>query len=199
VTKGEQTREAVLREALGQSSHIGLRGISIGGLADSMSMSKSGLFAHFRSKEQLQIDILDFAGQWFGRRVLLPALQVERGEPRLRKLVERWLGWGGFADYALPGGCIFVTAAREFDDEPDGPVRDRVVAQQQEWLDSLSRVVQGGVTEGHFRPDTDPVAVAHDVYAVMLGCHLDTRLLRDPAANERACASIDRLIAGIST
>lgn len=194
MTKGEQTRETALREALAQSSHVGLQGITIGGLADSLSMSKSGLFAHFRSKEQLQIDVLDLAGDLFIARVFTPALEAPRGEPRLRAILEHWLGWDGYADYALPGGCIFVTAAREFDDEPDGPVRDRIVRQQQEWLETLARVVRGGVTEEQFREDTDPEQVAHDLNALMLGYHFAARLMRDERAADRARASFERLL-----
>ncbi|WP_237565600.1 TetR/AcrR family transcriptional regulator [Ornithinimicrobium cavernae] len=193
-TKGEQTREAVLREALAQASHVGLQGITIGGLAEALEMSKSGLYAHFRSKEQLQVDVLDFAGRVFIGRVLTPSLEQPRGEPRLRFLVELWLGWDGYADYALPGGCIFVTAAREFDDEPDGPVRDRVVSQQTGWLASLARVVAGGVTEGHFRADVDPAQVAHDINGMMLGYHFAARLLRDRAAANRTRTAFERLL-----
>src|SRR6478672_7074211 len=103
VSKGDETREAVLAEALAQSSQLGLRGITIGGLAESMGMSKSGLFAHFGSKEGLQSAVVDYASDWFVRLVLAPALKEPRGEPRVRALFERWLGWDGFSDYALPG------------------------------------------------------------------------------------------------
>lgn len=194
VSKGEQTRHAALREALAQSSHVGLRGMTIGGLADSLGMSKSGLFAHFHSKEQLQIDVLDHAGQVFIERVFHPALEAPRGEARLRVIVERWIGWAGYADYALPGGCIFATAAREFDDEPDGPVRDRIVRQQQEWAEVLARVVRGGITEGQFRDDTDPDQVAHDVNALVLGYHWAARLMRDERAEAFARTSFERLL-----
>jgi len=199
VSKGEQTRELALREALAQSSHVGLQGITIGGLADSLGMSKSGLFAHFRSKEQLQLDVLDFAGRMFIRRVFTPALEVPSGEPRLRFIVEHWLGWAGFADYALPGGCVFVTAAREFDDEPDGPVRDLLVTQQQEWLDTLAQVVRGGVREGHFRDDTDADQTAYDILALVLGYHFAVRLLRDEQADARTRHAFERLLDDLRT
>lgn len=193
-TKGDETRNTALREALAQSSHIGLRSITIGGLADSLGMSKSGVYAHFRSKEQLQIAVLDLAAEVFTQVVLAPALAEPRGEPRLRALVERWLGWDGYADYALPGGCIFVTVAREYDDEPASPVRDRIVRQQVDWLTSLGQIVQGGIREGHFRAGLDTTAVAHDLYALMLGYHFAARLLRDPEAAARALASFERLL-----
>jgi AcrR family transcriptional regulator len=194
VSKGESTREAVLAEALAQSSRIGLRGITIGGLADSMGMSKSGLFAHFRSKEGLQAAVLDHAADSFARLVIHPALKAPRGEPRVRVLFERWLGWDGFGDFALPGGCIFVTVTTEFDDEPDGPVRDRIVRIQRDFLDTIETIVRTGVTEGHFHVDTDPAQVAHELYGVMLGHHFAARLMRDPAAAARANTAFEHLL-----
>lgn len=199
MAKGERTREAILREALAQSSHIGLQGLTIGVLADRMGMSKSGAFAHFRSKEQLQFDVLTFAGEHFRRLVFLPALACERGLPRLTTLFDRWLGWDGYADYALPGGCVFVTAAREFDDEPDGPVRDLLVEQQRQWLTAIATVVRGGIAEGHLRQDTDPELFANDLFSVMLGYHFSARLLRDPQATARARRGYHRLMTEIRT
>ena len=192
--KGDETREAVLREALAQSSHLGLRGITIGGLADSMGMSKSGLFAHFRSKEALQSAVMDYAGDWFARLVLGPALEAPRGEPRLRALFDRWLGWDGFSDYALPGGCIFVGVTTEFDDEPDGPVRDKVVALQRQWLDSIARIHAGAVAEGHFGDAVSPEQFAHELYSIMLGYHFAARLLRDRGAADRARTAFEALL-----
>ncbi|WP_029136531.1 TetR/AcrR family transcriptional regulator [Nakamurella lactea] len=194
MSKGEQTREAILREALAQSSHVGLQGITVGMLAEKLNMSKSGLFAHFRSKEQLQTDVLLFAAEHFRRVVLLPALRQPRGLPRLTRLFETWSGWDGYADFALPGGCIFVTVAREYDDEPDGPIRDLIVRQQRDWLDSIAIVVRGAISEGHFAPTTDPERFAHDLLAVMLGYHFAARLLRDPQATDRARCSFQRLV-----
>ena len=192
--KGTETREAVLAEALAQSSQLGLRGITIGSLADSMGMSKSGLFAHFGSKEGLQTAVLDFAADHFTRLVVQPALKEPRGEPRLRALFERWLGWGGYADYALPGGCIFVAVASEFDDAPDGPVRTKVVQTERDLLDTIETIVRSGVTEGQFREDTDAAAFAQDMLGIVLGYNFSARLLRDDAANRRAHAAFDRLL-----
>ncbi|WP_404384385.1 TetR/AcrR family transcriptional regulator [Knoellia locipacati] len=195
MSKGMQTRDTALREALAQSSHVGLKGITIGTLADSLSMSKSGLFAHFRSKEQLQVDVLDYAAELFTMCVVQPALKEPRGLERLRTLVELWLGWDGYADYAMPGGCVFISAAMEYDDEPDGPVRDRLVAQQEQWFDSMERVIRGAVREGQLREDLDVLQFAHELNGLMLGHHFAARLLRDPAARDRAYAALDRLIA----
>jgi len=194
MSKGEETREAVLSEALAQSSQVGLRGITIGGLAESTGMSKSGLFAHFGSKEGLQSAVMDYAADWFTRLVIRPALKEPRGEPRLRTLFERWLDWGGFSDYALPGGCIFVAVASEFDDAPDGPVRSKVVQVEKDLLDTIETIVRGGIGEGQFREDTDASSFAHDMLAVVLGYNFSARLLRDDAAGARAHAAFDRLL-----
>ncbi len=184
----------MLREALAQSSQVGLRGITIGGLADAMDMSKSGLFAHFGSKEGLQSAVMDYAAEAFTQLVVRPALKAPRGEPRIRTLFDRWLGWGGYADYALPGGCIFVAVASEFDDAPEGPVRTKVVQLERDLLDTIETTVRGGMTEGQFRESTDPAAFAHDLLAIVLGYHFSARLLRDPAATSRAQAAFDRLL-----
>lgn len=190
-----ETRETALREALAQSSHVGLKGITIGTLADSLGMSKSGLFAHFKSKEQLQVGVLDHAAQLFTMSVVQPALKEPRGIERLTTLFELWLGWDGYADYAMPGGCVFISAAMEYDDEPDGPVRDRLVGQQEEWFDSMETIIRGGIREGQFRDDLDTLQFAHDLNGLMLGHHFAARLLRDGAARDRARIAFDRLIA----
>ncbi|SDP30593.1 DNA-binding transcriptional regulator, AcrR family [Pedococcus dokdonensis] len=194
MSKGDDTRDSVLRVALAQSSRVGLRGITIGSLADALEMSKSGLFAHFGSKEGLQAAVMDYAAESFTQLVIRPALRAPRGEPRLRLLFERWLGWGGYADYALPGGCIFVSVASEFDDEPDGPVRAKVVQTERDLLDTIETIVRGGVTEGQFDEAADAAAFAHDMLAIVLGYNFSARLLRDPAAAGRAHDAFDRLI-----
>ena len=194
MSKGVETREAVLREALAQSSQVGLRGITIGGLADSMGMSKSGLFAHFGSKEGLQSAVMDYAADHFTQLVIRPALKEPRGEPRLRRLFERWLGWGGYADYALPGGCIFISVASEFDDAPDTPVRAKVVQTERDLLDTIETIVRGGIADGQFREDADPAAFAHDLLAIVLGYNFSARLMRDDAAVTRAQDAFERLL-----
>lgn len=125
--KGDDTNRQILAGGVCEASRIGLTQLTIGGLATALDMSKSGLYAHFGSKEKLQLDILDFTADHFTRAVILPALQQPAGQPRLRTLIERWMGWsGGKTEYALPGGCLFAAAASELDDSPDGPVRDRL-------------------------------------------------------------------------
>src|SRR5262245_59000560 len=123
--KGQATREAILDHAIDLARRVGVEGLTIGRLAADLELSKSGLFAHFRSKEALQVQVLDWAAERFVATVLRPALAVETGEARIRALFERWLDWE-----RRPGGCIFVQAAADLDDR-DGPARDRLVQLQQ--------------------------------------------------------------------
>lgn len=189
--KGEATRGTVLGHALALASEIGLEGVSIGALAERAGMSKSGLFAHFQSKEALQLAILDTAVAAFVDRVVSPALREPRGEPRLRALLERWLAWSN-ADI-MPGGCIFVASIAELDDRP-GVVRDRLAACQRDWLDTLTTAIRIAVDEGHFRKDLDSKQLAHELLTTAYGHHLIARLLRDPAAEKRTRRAIDRMI-----
>jgi AcrR family transcriptional regulator len=189
--KGEDTRTAILNRGVRLATQVGLEGLTIGRLATELHLSKSGLFAHFRSKEALQIQVLDAAAERFVDEVVKPAVREPRGEPRLRALFDRWLEWT--KTNSGPGGCLFVAAAAELDDRP-GPVRDRLVALQKGWLEMIAIVFRTGVTEGVFRPDLDPDDFAHDLYSVMLGYHHASRLLRDPRAGERAHAAFGRLL-----
>jgi AcrR family transcriptional regulator len=193
MSKGEQTRQAILERAAGLASQIGLEGLTIGRLADELDLSKSGLFAHFRSKEALQVDTLRFAADLFVNRVIRPALKAPRGEARVRALFERWLGWAKASP--LPGGCLFVASASELDDR-EGPARDEVVRQQRDWLELIANLARTAVREGDFRPDTDVEQLAHDLNGVMLAYHHAARLLRDPAAEARAGRAFEALLRG---
>jgi AcrR family transcriptional regulator len=181
--KGEQTRQAILERAVQVASRDGLAGLTIGGLADDLHLSKSGLFAHFQSKEALQVQTIRFTVNLFVDQVVRPALKAPRGEPRLRAVFERWLEWAR-ADPSR-GGCLFVAAAAELDDR-EGPARDELVRQQTDWLDLIANVARTGIAEGHFVAATDPGQVAYDVLGVMLAYHHARRLLRDPLAEPRA-------------
>jgi AcrR family transcriptional regulator len=191
VTKGEATRQAILQHAAGLASQIGLEGITIGRLAEDLRLSKSGLFAHFQSKEALQLATIEHASALFVELVVRPALAAPRGEPRLRTAFEHWLGWPKRS--GLPGGCFFVSAAFELDDRP-GPVRDRLVQLQKDWLETLATMARTAVSEGHFRPDLEPEQFAHDLYSIMLGCLHAGRLLRDPDAGQRTRRAFDALV-----
>jgi AcrR family transcriptional regulator len=189
--KGELTRQTILEHAMGLASKIGLEGLTIGRLADDLELSKSGLFAHFQAKEALQLQVLDCAASRFIDTVVRPALAAPRGEPRLRGMFERWLDWPRAT--TSPGGCFFVSAAAEFDDRP-GPVRDRLVQLQKDWLDTIANSARGAIAEGHFRADVDPEQFAHDLYGVMLAYHHAARLLADSRAAARARTAFGALL-----
>jgi AcrR family transcriptional regulator len=192
MAKGEATREAILDRALAMATRTGLEGLTMGTLAKEVKLSKSGLFAHFQSKEQLQLDVLETAVARFIETVLAPALRERRGEPRVRALFERWLQWEDAA--FLPGGCPFVAMATELDDRP-GPIRDRLVGYQRDWLQSLATAARIAMEEKHFRADLDPDQFAFNKYSIALTYHYYNRLLRDPAAERLARKSFETLLA----
>ncbi len=171
------------------ASKVGLEGISIGELAKATGMSKSGLFAHFQSKENLQIEILNFAAQRFAENVVIPALMKEAGTPRIRALVDNWIEWGS----RLTGGCIFVSASTEFSDRP-GKVRDCLLRQQEEWVESLSRIALSAVNAGDFREDIDTNQFAFDLYSLLLGFHYYDRLLHDTQTKARQEKALEKLL-----
>ena len=189
--KGEQTRLAVLDEAVEVSRRVGLSGLTIGSLAEQAQLSKSGLFSHFRSKEALQLQVLERAREHFEEAVARPVLRTQRGEPRVRELVDRWLRWD-----AEPGGCPFVAAATEFDDQP-GAVRDRLVRDQRDMLDMIATIFRTGIAEGQFRVDADPDQFAQDLYGVMLAYHHAIRLLGDRQVEQRARRAVEALLTGV--
>jgi AcrR family transcriptional regulator len=188
--KGELTKGAILDEAVQIASQVGFAGLSIGQLADEVEMSKSGLFAHFRSKEQLQLQTLDRARQKFVDAVVRKTLAAERGEARLHALFDAWLVW---SQEALVGGCIFVAASVELDDKP-GVLRDALVKTQRDWLEFIANVAASAVAEGEFREDLDTEQLAQDLYGVMLARHHTTRLLHDPRSSERARRAFEALL-----
>jgi AcrR family transcriptional regulator len=191
--KGERTRSAILDEALALASRRGLEGLSIGALASALGMSKSGLFAHFGSKEDLQVQTLERAQARFEQAVFRPALAEPQGLPRLRSIFARWLAWiDGGKD--VPGGCTILAAAAEYDDHP-GPVRDRVLAGQRELRGALAKAVRGAVDAGHLRARTDPWQMTFEIYGMVLSAHHERRLLADPRAAFRAQEAFERLIA----
>jgi AcrR family transcriptional regulator len=191
VRKGEQTRGAILERAISLASELGLNGVTIGRLAEELDLSKSGLFAHFESKDALLVQMLERAAERFAEVVIQPALAMPRGEPRVRALFQRWLGWPQAV--RQPGGCLFVAAAVELDDRP-GPARDRLVQLQRDWLRTLATATRLAQNEGHFREDLDPEQFAFELQAILLGFHHSSRLLRDPKATERANRAFEQLL-----
>ena len=191
LSKGEQTRTAILDEALKISSKLGLEGLTIGSLADATGMSKSGLFAHFGSREDLQLAVLEHAAQRYGEMVFVPVLKIERGLPRLRALFERWLDWA--LESGLPGGCIMISAAAEYDDRP-GPIRDAVIANQHRGNAITQKAVRLAIEEGHLIPGTDPEQISFEMLGIVLASHNHRRLLGDREARKRALTAFDQLI-----
>ena len=192
LSKGEQTRTAILDEALKISSKLGLEGLTIGSLADATGMSKSGLFAHFGSREDLQLAVLEHAAQRYGEMVFVPVLKIERGLPRLRALFERWLDWA--LESGLPGGCIMISAAAEYDDRP-GPIRDAVIANQHRGNAITQKAVRLAIEEGHLIPGTDPEQISFELLGIVLATHNHRRLLGDKEARKRALTAFEQLIA----
>jgi AcrR family transcriptional regulator len=190
--KGEQTRQAILDEAFSMASCIGVGALSIGVLAERTRMSKSGLFAHFGSKEELQLAVLREAQQRFADIVLRPAFRQPRGLGRLRAIVVNWLSWTREAN--LPGGCVINAAAAEFDDQP-GPLRDEVKNGLLALRRVLAETAAKAVETGELRPNTDVDQLAFELEGIYQVAQQSRRLLDDPHADRRALVAFDRLVA----
>jgi len=191
MSKGETTRAAILDVALATASRIGLEALTIGELAKEAGLSKSGLFAHFASKEDLQIEVVRKAIARFVELVIAPALKKPRGEPRVRALFENWFSWSRASE--LPGGCLFIAASSEFDDQP-GPVRDLLLSSQKDWLGVLAQAARVAVEEGHFKANLDAEQFAWQLDSFILGYHHSARLLRSKDAEQRAHKAFEALI-----
>lgn len=189
--KGRQTRAAILEAALGQASHMGLEGLSIGALAEAMGMSKSGVFAHFGSREELQISVVREYHARFEEEVFAPAMAEPRGLPRLRALFERWVRR---VSQEIDSGCIYISGAVEFDDRP-GPVRDALVEMVRAWHDALGRAIGLAVDAGHLPAGTDRAQMLFEIHGLILALHHDARFLRTPGAPARARAGFERIVA----
>ena len=159
-------------------------------------MSKSGLFAHFGSREDLQLAVLEHAAQRYGETVLMPALKIERGLPRLRAMFEHWLDWTLAS--GLPGGCIMIAAAAEYDDRP-GPIRDAVIANQHRGNAVTRKAVRLAIEEGHLKTDTDPEQITFELLGIVLASHNHRRLLGDKEARTRALKAFEELVARHAT
>lgn len=190
-SKGLETKQAILEAALTLASRFGLEGVTIGMLAEKLDLSKSGLFAHFRSKEALQIQILESASLHFVNYVIRPTIETPRGEPRIRALFDQWIKWTKLK--TNPGGCIFIAAAAELDDRP-GLVRDKLFEIQSEWWKTRTRIFETGQTTGFFKSDADCEQLAFEVHGILMSYHHAARLLKDPDAEKRARASFERLL-----
>jgi AcrR family transcriptional regulator len=194
--RGQRTREAILRRAVNLASVEGLEGLTVGRLADDLKMSKSGLFAHFGSKEELQLATVETARQIFIDQITFPALKAPKGLPRLWNLIDSWLGHVEGKIYA--GGCFFTAASFEFDDRR-GLVRDRIAAIMREWMAALERAVFEAQKAGHIEAKTNSTLLAHEVQGIGLGAHWAHQLLDDPVAYSRARDNIRERLASLAT
>jgi AcrR family transcriptional regulator len=191
MSKGAATRERILDRAFRLAGRHGIEGVTLGTLAAELGLSKSGLFAHFSSKEDLSIEVLRTTSDRFTAHVIRPALTAPRGEPRVRQMFENWIAW--LHDPALPGGCPIVAASVELDDKPGAP-RDFLVAVQRQLRATLAKAAQLAIAEGHFRKDLDAELFSYEWMGVMLGYHHSLRLLRDERATSQARAAFERLL-----
>jgi AcrR family transcriptional regulator len=192
MAKGEQTRHDIIERALALAGEVGLEGLSLGVLAAGMNLSKSGLFAHFKSKEALQVEVLQKAIDDFIQAVVLPAIKAPRGEPRVRSLFDRHLDWIRGPEGS--GRCFFMALTQEYDDRP-GLVRDLLVQSQRDWYDTLARAARTAVEEGHFRAGLDADQFAYEVVGIAMVFQQVHKLLDNPRAEERARTAFEALLA----
>lgn len=194
-TKGDRTRQAILDEALQVATVVGLQGLTIGALATRLGISKSGLFAHFGSKEALQQAIVATGAEHFITRVIRPATALPSGVDAARALLDGWIRW---SSEEMAGGCLFITAAIEFDDRP-GPVRDQLVALHRHWLGVLGDAAARAKSSGQFRADLDETQFAYDFHSILLGFNQARRLADDPDAKTKATRAFERLLRDASS
>lgn len=190
-TKGEDTRAQILAAAVHQASRMGFESLTIGTLAEKTGMSKSGLFAHFGSKQELQLAALDEAARMFTEEVFMPALKAPRGVKRLKALLEGWITWPQRA--SLPGGCPVDQATREYIHTP-GPMRDAAMDRQKQLDRELTRAVQLAIDAGELAPKTDARQVAFEMVAIVLASYRVTAVRSEEEGLKNARVAFDRLI-----
>ena len=188
--KGQQTKAAIVDAALGLATQIGMEGLSIGAIAEVMRMSKSGVFAHFGSREELQISVIREYHQRFEEEVFFPAMNAPRGLPRLRALFSNWKSR---TSAEIDSGCLYVSGAAEFDDRP-GPVRDALAHSVNTWLAALHRAVVQACEEGHLAPQTDAHQMAFEVHGLILALHYEARFLKSPHALARTQQGFENIL-----
>lgn len=191
MSKGEQTRRIILDRAFVMASEIGLESVSIGSLAEATGLSKSGLFAHFKSKEALQLDVLQELTARFISAVMQPALAAPRGEPRVRVLFDRYLQM--IAGDENRRGCLLQKLSTEYAGR-EGPIRDRVIQLLKDWNDALTRSVKGAIDEGHFRADLDAAAFTYEILGIAMVYQQSWNLLRHPKSRAQAQSMFDALL-----
>ena len=192
--KGQQTKAAIVDAALGLATQIGLEGLSIGALAEVMQMSKSGVFAHFGSREELQISVVREYHHRFEEEVFYPAMAAARGLPRLRAMFDNWMKR---PSVEIDSGCLYISGAVEFDDRP-GPVRDALASSVNTWLAAMKRAIEIAVAEGHLHADTDAGQMGFEIHAQILALHYEARFLRNPESLRRALTAFEGIVARYS-
>ncbi len=189
--KGQQTKLAIVEAALHLSTQIGLEGLSIGVLAEATHMSKSGVFAHFGSREELQISVVREYFNRFEQEIFYPALNAPRGLPRVRALFANWMKR---VAVEIESDCIFISGAVDFDDRP-GPVHDALVTSVQTWLDALHRAVVLAKKCGDLLPEADERQVCFEIHGLILALHYEARFLKTPGSIARANQGFDNILA----
>lgn len=189
--KGLQTKQLIVDAALALATKVGLEGLSIGVLADSIKMSKSGVFAHFGSREELQISVIREYFNQFANEVFAPAMDEPRGLPRVRAMFHNWMTRVAIE---IQSGCIFISGAVEFDDRP-GPVRDALASSIKTWLSAFYRAVVQAKEEGHLSADADEEQIAFEIHGLILALHHGARFLQNPASTTLANTGFENIIA----
>lgn len=189
-SKGALTKAMIVDQALKIASHQGLEGLTVGLLADALAMSKSGVFAHFGSREELQLAVVREYYRRFEAQVFQPALQEPKGLARLQKMINLWVQT---SIQELSAGCIFISGAVEFDDRP-GPVRDELVRSVQIWRAALKRAIEQAVEVGDLKKDCTPEAMLFQIYSYVQGLHHDARFLQISRSVDIATQSIQQTI-----
>jgi AcrR family transcriptional regulator len=189
--KGQQTKAAIVDAALGLATQIGLEGLSIGTLAEATQMSKSGVFAHFGSREELQISVIREYHARFEQEVFYPAMNEPRGLPRLRAMFANWMQR---TSVEIDSGCLYISGAVEFDDR-EGPVRDALVGSVMTWHGALRRAIASARENGHLRAEVDDSQMLFEIHGLILALHYEARFLKHPGAIARANAGFDRILA----
>jgi AcrR family transcriptional regulator len=188
--KGQQTKAAIVEAALGLATQIGLEGLSIGALAEVMAMSKSGVFAHFGSREELQISVIREYHHRFEQEVFFPAMQLPRGLPRLQALFTNWMAR---TSTEIDSGCLYISGAAEFDDRP-GPVRDALASSVKTWLTALHRSVLQARDEKHLSADTDATQMSFEIHGLILALHYEARFLKSSKSLNRAKQGFEHIL-----
>ena len=189
--KGLKTKQAIVEAALGLAANRGLEGLSIGAVAELTKMSKSGVFAHFGSREELQISVINAYFKQFASEVFAPALTQMRGLPRVRALFDNWMKR---VAVEIQSGCIFISGAVEFDDRP-GPVRDALASSVKAWLEAMHRAVVQAKEVGHLHQDADEEQMAFEIHGLILALHYEARFLQNPVSTGRAKQGFENIIA----